>query len=67
MIGADPSAVWFPLSIIVAIAIASITLGSLNLNYKWGQLILWCGIVELVLAIIISIFVYGNKGSKRVI
>lgn len=61
MIGADAEAAWFPLLIILGSGIASVTLGALNLETWWGQMMLWFGIVEIILTVIISIFTYGNK------
>jgi hypothetical protein len=63
MIGVDPNASWMPIILILSIGIASITLGSMNLQYWWGELMLWFGIAEFVLSVIIAIFVFGNKLS----
>jgi hypothetical protein len=61
MIGVDDSAVWFPLIVVLGVSIASITLGSLNIQKWWGQVMLWIGIAELILSIIITLFVFGNN------
>jgi hypothetical protein len=59
-IGVDPQAAWFPILIILGVGIASTTIGALNQSTSFGQILLWLGIVEIILAIIISVFTYGN-------